>query len=160
MGIAERSRARVEELLSELEVAYDSVPVNQTTLALSGERYERAREQYADRSVDTYVELRNDAGEVLHVREDGSVGLPGTVGDPADSLEEAVRQAVGAQAGVDLVIDGVSEVTIVGLSNADDEDAAVLYRLLVVFEADYAGGDLAENAEWRAARADPDPATV
>lgn len=160
MGTADRSRARVEELLAELERSYGSFPVNQTTLSVADERYERAREQYAEGSVDAYVELRNEADEVLHVREDGNVGLPGTAGDPTNSLEEAVRRAVAAQAGVDLAIDGISEVTIVGIANADDEDAAVLYRLLVVFDADYAGGDLAENAEWRPARADPDAAMV
>ncbi len=158
MGIGERSRARVEELLADLEGIYDAFPVNQTTLALGNERYEQARDQYVEGSVETYVELRNDDGDILHVRKNGRFGLPGIVGDPDDSLERTVRRAVTAQAGVTLSIEGISEVTITGLSNADDDDAPILYRLLVVFDADYSGGTPAEGAEWRPTRAAITPA--
>jgi ADP-ribose pyrophosphatase YjhB (NUDIX family) len=160
MGIAERSRARVEDLLSDLEHLYDSFPVNQRTVALPGERYEEAREAYSERTVDTYVEITNGEGETLHVAEDGSDGLPGAVNDLGESLEAEVARAVAETTGVDFAIDGVSEVTIAGISNADEPDEPVLYRLLVVFSATYEGGEPASDAEWRGASPEPMPTYV
>jgi len=160
MGIAERSRARVEDLLSDLERSYDSFPVNQTTLTLPAERYERARREYGDGAVDTYVRIANDDGEVLQVTEDGQTALPGVVGYPDDAFERDLERRVERQTGVECSIDGLDEVTIAGLGNADDPDEATFYRLLVVYQASYRGGEPAEGAEWHSQAADPRPAFV
>ena len=160
MGIAERSRARVEDLLTEFERLYDDVPVNQQTVAVSGARYEAARDEYDERSVDTYVRIENDDGDVLHVTDEGSGGLPGAVGTPDESLSAEVGRAVAAQTGVDFDIDGLAELTIAGISNADEPDDPVLYRLLVVFEASHEGGEPEEDTEWRAASGEPTPTYV
>ncbi len=150
MGIAERSRARVEDLLTELERTYDAFPVNQTTLALPAERYEDARGRFADGLVDTYVEVANDAGEILHVPDEDGLSLPGAVSDPEQALERNVKREVADRTGIECAIDGVSSVTIAGISNADAAESDTLYHLLVVFDASHTGGDPEGDAEWQA----------
>lgn len=157
MGIAAQSRARVEDLLADLERLYDSFTVNQRTVSLPAERYEFVRDRYEGRSVDTYVEIENEDGEVLHVGEDGDVALPGSVGRPGEALQHEVARAVARQTGVDFSIDGLARVTIAGVSNADAADEDVLYRLLVVFSASYEGGDPLPGAEWRSSSGEPAP---
>lgn len=149
MGIAERSRARVEELLSDLERAYDSFPVNQTTLALPAARYESARDRYSDGFVDTYVEVRNEHGETLQVPGEDGLGLPRGLPDPSDPLATDVERFVAERTGVECSIDGVSTVTIAGISNADAEDAETVYHLVVVFTARHEAGTPEGAAEWQ-----------
>jgi len=160
MGIAERSRARVEDVLSDLEGSYDSFPVNQTTLTLPEERYERARREYGEGAVDTYLRIANEDGEVLHVTDDGQAGLPGVVGQPDHAVECDLERRVERQTGVECSVDGLEEVTIAGLGNADAPDDPTYYRLLVVYEASYQCGDLAEGVEWQPGTAEPRPAFV
>jgi ADP-ribose pyrophosphatase YjhB (NUDIX family) len=162
MGIAERSRARVEDLLADLERGYDSFPVNQTTLTLPADRFDRARREYGDGTVDTYVRIANDDGEVLSLVDEGAQDLPGAVWHPNEAVEGDLERTVAAETGVDFSIEGLSEVTIAGLSNADADEGeeATLYRLLVVFEASYEEGEPVEGVEWQAEAADPSPAFV
>ncbi|MHB9288337.1 hypothetical protein ACKVMT_15010 [Halobacteriales archaeon Cl-PHB] len=160
MGIAERSRTRVEDLLTELERSYDAFPVNQTTLALPAARYDAARDRYAEGFVDTYVEVANDEGEILHVVEDDGLSLPGAVADPEQALERDVKREVAERTGVECTIDGVSSVTIAGLSNADSATADTLYHLLVVFDANHEEGDPEGDAEWQADATDVSAAYV
>lgn len=160
MGIAERSRVRVEDYLSDLERAYEDVPVNQRTLTVPSDQYERARREHEDRAVDTYVRIANEAGEVLRVTDGGEPGLPGGVDYPDLKLEREIVARVAAETGVECTIDGLVDVTIAGISNADVPDDPVLYRLVVVFDASYSGGEPTEQAEWYATEADITPAFV
>jgi hypothetical protein len=157
MGTAAQSQARVEDLITDLERLYDSFPVNQRTVALPRERYEHAQERFEGQSVDSFVEIENDDGDVLHVGEDGAEALPGSVGRPGEALQHEAARAVARQTGVDFSIDGLSEVTILGISNADESDAETLYRILVVFSANYEGGEPLPGTVWRSASGVPSP---
>ena len=150
MGVAARSRERVEWRLAELEAAYGSFPVTQTTVTLPGERYERAREQYRDGLVDVYAEVRNDDGEILHVETDGGLALPGTATDVDDSLEGRVCRTVEQETGVECRVEELAEVTIAGIRNADAPDVATVYRLVVVFAAAHESGVTNSQSAWEA----------
>ncbi len=152
MGIAARSRERVEGRIASLEAVYGSFPVSQTTISLPASRYERARELYHDADlIDVYAQVRNDEGDVLHVDGEGQPALPGTAVGTHTSLEDAVRDAVEGQTGVRCQVDGLETVTIAGLRNDDDPDGDTLYRLVVVFSASCEGGVPNAQAAWEPA---------
>ncbi|PSP51619.1 hypothetical protein BRC67_07185 [Halobacteriales archaeon QH_3_68_24] len=67
MAVVEVSREVIEERLGALEEAYPSFTVNQTTLSVSPEAYDRAREQCRDGVADVYVQVHNEADDVLLV---------------------------------------------------------------------------------------------
>lgn len=148
MGIAARSRERVEDRLAGLEAAYGSFTVSQTTISLPAPRYERARERYRENLVDVYAQVRNEAGDVLHVDGDGTRALPGTAAGTHVSLEEGVCEAVERQTGVRCHVDRLQNVTITGLRNADEAEGETVYRLVVVFAASRDGGDANARAAW------------
>jgi ADP-ribose pyrophosphatase YjhB (NUDIX family) len=148
MGVAARSRERVERRLADLEGAYGSFPITQTTISLPGPRYVRAREQHQDGLVDVYAEVHNDEGEVLHVERDTGLALPGTATDVEDSLEQGLRRAVERETGIECDIDGLTGVTIAGIRNEDDPDGVTVYRLVVVFSAVHESGVANGSAAW------------
>ena len=76
MRVADLSKDRVAERLGALEEAYSSFPVNQTTLSVSGDAYERARERCTTGLADVYVQVYDDAGEVLLVESDDGLTVP------------------------------------------------------------------------------------
>jgi len=156
MGVAARSREEVEERLAGLQVEYGSFPVNQTTVTLPHERFERVSERHSESLVDAYVRVHNDADEVLQVRRDGDPGLPGTAAGREESLETGACRAVRQETGVACDIAGIDEVTIAGIRDEDAADPATLYRLVVVFDGEHREGAPAEAAEW----GEPGPAEV
>ena len=148
MGVAERSREHVETKMEELEAAYGSFAVNQTTITVPGEQYTSMRERGNPEPVAAYIAVRNEDEDVLHVDGEDDPELPGVQVALDESLEPAVRDVVDERAGVDCVVDGVEQVTIAGLRNAADSDDETLYNLVVVFSGQHRSGVPAEQAEW------------
>ncbi len=141
MSVAEVSRDRVEERLVALEDEYGGFPINQTTLAVPSDAYERAGERCERGIVDAYVQLYNDSDDVLLVERDGEWVVPH--GEPATServvpgTEAAVREATG----VGCSLTDLTRVTILGVRDEDHPDRPPVYRLVAVFvaEADESG---------------------
>ena len=155
MGVAARTHEAVEERLDGLQETYGSVTVNQTTVSLPAERFESVADRYAGGFVDAYVAVENGDDEVLHVLADDGLELPGTAPSEDERLERGARRAVEEATGVRCRIDGLRQVTIAGIRNADS--GKTVYRLVVVFSAKYLDGPVGERAEWadRAAEVAP-----
>ena len=149
MGVAERSREHVETKLEELEETHGSFAVKQTTITLPGERYTDLRERGNPDPVTASIAVRNEQGDVLHVGATGDPGLPEVEVALEDPLEPAVCAQVRDETGIDCAVDGVEQVTIVGLRHGDDPDAETLYNLVVVFSGDHLAGDPGSEATWR-----------
>jgi len=148
MRVVEHSSASVETALSDLETAYGPFPVNQTTVSVSPERYERARGAVGGDWIDLYAMVRNGDEGVLHVDATGGRVLPGvSVGD-GDSLEPNLREKVRGSAGVECRIGEVAEARIVGIRDRSRDDCETVYRLAVVFEAEHRAGSAGERAVW------------
>ena len=155
MGVAARTHEAVEDRLAGLQETYGSVTVNQTTISLPGERFESVADRYASGLVDAYVAVENADEELLHVVADDGLELPGTAPSEDEPLERGARRAVEDATGVRCRIDGLREVTIAGIRNADSGNT--VYRLVVVFSAEYLEGPVGDRAEWadRAAEVAP-----
>lgn len=148
MGVVEQSQKAVEANLSELDDAFGSFPVNQTTVAVPVDEYRRERER-ADRGcVDLYARVENDAAEVLHVENDDELMLPWTR-TTEETIERAAADAVAEKTGVSCRLDEVQHATILGVHPSDAEDDAV-YRLAVVFEGVPVSGSTNTDAVWHA----------
>lgn len=150
MGDLEGSREAVAEQLAGLQLAYGSVPVHQTTISVSGPRFETVADQYAGSPVDAFVAVENGNEEVLHVDTDAGLALPGTAADADTRLERAAREAVEAATGVVCELAELKRVRIAGVRNDDDPDGETLYRLVAVFTARYLDGETDSDAEWAA----------
>ncbi|WP_018258017.1 hypothetical protein [Halomicrobium katesii] len=131
-----------------LQQRHGPFPVNQTTLSLSPDAYDAAVERACDGFADVYVRVENDDGEVLHVQGEDRRRVPRCVGGSETPLSERARDAVKDATGVSCTIDGIVRVTIAGVRNAEDTDAETVYRLLVLADATYDGGQ-AERGVWR-----------
>lgn len=142
MGGAVVGRESVGQYIDLLESRYGRFAVNQTTVTVPAAGYERARERVDRGFIDAYVRVWNDDGEALHFRCEDAFALS----DGDATLEASVRAAVRSETGVDATIAGVDSVTIAGIRNEDDADAAAVYRLLVLFDADHRDGDLESTA--------------
>jgi len=146
MSVAEVSRDRVEERLVALEEAYSGFPINQTTLAVPSDAYERASRRCERGIVDAYVQLYNDNEDVLLVDRDGEWvvphGEPGTGERVVPGTEAAVREVTG----VECSLTELSRVTILGVRDEDDPDRPPVYRLVAVFVAETDGDGAADDA--------------
>jgi len=140
MGVAGRSRDHVEELLSELESAYDSFPVNQTTVSVSADHYERAVERYQQGVARLDIHVHNDQNDVLLVENDDGLTVPGETISASDSLEQRARRAVRQATGVECRIESIQEVTIAGVHSEPDPDADPVYRLVVLLSGRLVSG--------------------
>jgi ADP-ribose pyrophosphatase YjhB (NUDIX family) len=136
MSVAEVSRDRVEERLVALEEQYSGFPINQTTLTVPSDAYERAGERCERGIVDAYVQLYNDDEDVLLVERDGEWTVP--YGEPrtdervVSGTEAAIREATG----VGCSLTDLTRVTILGVRDEDDPDRPPVYRLIAVFVAE------------------------
>ncbi|MFB6307770.1 MAG: NUDIX domain-containing protein [Haloarculaceae archaeon] len=148
MGVGEQSRRRIRERLDRLEQRYGSFPVNQTTLRVPREAYERAVDRSESGLADVYVEVRDD-DDVLFVRGDDAWQLPHGQTEAGESLEAGARRLVRESTGVDVRIDGLVRATIAGLRNGADPNAEPVYRLVVVFIARATESIDSEDARWR-----------
>ena len=150
MGVAGRSRDHVEELLAELESDYDSFPVNQTTVSVSAEQYDRVVEQWRRGIARVDVHVHNDQNDVLLVEDDDDLTVPGEVVTEGDSLERRARRAVRQATGVECEVETIEEVTIAGVHNEADPDAEPAYRLVVLMSGRLASGTAGPDGRWQA----------
>ncbi|QLH77879.1 hypothetical protein HZS55_11470 [Halosimplex rubrum] len=141
MSVAEVSRDRVEERLVALEDEYSGFPINQTTLTVPSDAYERAGGRCERGIVDAYVQLYNDSEDVLLVERDGEWVVPH--GEPAtdERVVPGTEAAIRETTGVDCSLTDLIRVTILGVRDEDDPDRPPVYRLIAVFVAETDGSD-------------------
>ncbi|QPV63501.1 hypothetical protein I7X12_02375 [Halosimplex litoreum] len=146
MSVAEVSRDRVEERLVALEDEYSGFPINQTTLAVPSDAYERAGERCERGIVDAYVQVYNDSEDVLLVERDGEWVVPH--GEPAtdERVVSGTEAAIRAATGVRCSLTDLTRVTILGVRDEDDPDRPPVYRLIAVFVAETDGSDATARA--------------
>jgi ADP-ribose pyrophosphatase YjhB (NUDIX family) len=149
MGVVEHSSARVESRISELETAYSSFPVNQTTVSVPSERYEQARAELE--SLDIFGKVTNDDAEVLHSEEGENPTLPSTTITGTERLESALVDTVEEQTGIVPQVDDVEQATIVGIRDESNPERGTVYRLAVLFSASARSGSLDADAVWKPA---------
>lgn len=152
MGRVAGTRDVVEDHLSGLEQLYGAFPVNQTTVTLPHEQFERVDEDRDAQLVDAYVEVHDEDERVLHVETSGTMELPGRTVDLDRSIEQQLRETVREDTGVEFTVEGIESVTIAGVRDEDDPDAETLYHLVVVFEGQYESGDVDAGARWERER--------
>ena len=150
MSVAELSRERVAERLTGLQESYDSFPVDQTTLSVATEAYDKARERCRGGLVDAHVQVSNGDGDVLLVDRDGDWVVPRAEPGAGRRLETGAQQAVRERTGVECSVTGLRRVTILGVRDVDDPERPPVYRLVAVFTAEYVAGSPAEDSEWHA----------
>ena len=150
MDVASRSRSRVEERLTRLEEQFGPPEVTQTTFEVSEERYQRSLERSRDGQLDVRCVVRDDDGAVLLREGEGEWIVPQGQTEPDERLSEAVKRIVREAAGVDCTVTDAVSANIHGIRNEDDESAATVYRLSVVFTADVddAGDSSGESVRW------------
>jgi ADP-ribose pyrophosphatase YjhB (NUDIX family) len=148
MAVADLSRDVVEERLGALEEAYSSFTVNQTTLGVSQESYDRARDRCTEGLADVYVKVSDDTGDVLLVERDQGWVVPSVRPPASDSLEIGVARALAEETGVECRITGLERVTILGICHEDDPERETVYRLVAVFTAERTTGTPASDAAW------------
>ncbi|SDJ74771.1 hypothetical protein SAMN05216226_108145 [Halovenus aranensis] len=146
MGVVEQSQETVEEYLSALEESYRSFPVNQTTVAVAVEKYQRERERAVAGSVDSYAKVTNEADDVLHLEEDGDLRLPSARTSDGE-IGRATVDAVEHSTGVTPRIDGIEQATILGIHDTGSAHETV-FRLAVIFEATRQAGSPNADAVW------------
>lgn len=136
MSVANGSRERVEQRLTALEETYSGFPVNQTTLAVSRNAYERVGQRCRDGTVDAYVRVFNDRGDVLLVERDGGWAVPRYEPRTDERVVEATERALSERTAVDCAVTDLERVTILGVRDEDDSDRRPMYRLVAVFTAE------------------------
>jgi len=145
MSVGEVSRERVEERLVALDDAFDSFPVNQTTLTVSSDGYQQIRERCRESLVDAYVQVYNDDGQALLVG-DGTV--PQVEPAPEEGVVAGVRRALRDRTGVDVDLTGLERVTILGVCDETADDPDPVYRLVVVLAGERVSGTSGSDCEW------------
>lgn len=146
MGDVEYSREAVEAQLSALEERYQSFSINQTTLSVSPDRYERECQAWDEHSISVYARVFNDEGNILQLDEPAS--LPSTTTNDMTSVETAAKQAVLNAADMECSIETLHEATILGIHNAEKPESDTLYTLAVVFEASAEETPTSDNVTW------------
>lgn len=148
MSVGEVSRERVEQRLVSLDEAFESFPVNQTTLTVAPETYRQVREESERGLVDAYVQVYNDADQVLLGEHDGDRVVPSVEPGPDDTLVDGVCRAVDDLTGVACTLTDLERVTILGVCREDADDPDPVYRLVVVFSGNAVGGTAGAGFEW------------
>ncbi|MFC7139486.1 NUDIX domain-containing protein [Halosimplex aquaticum] len=136
MSVAEGSRDRVEARLVALEEDYSGFPVNQTTLAVPREAYERAGERCQRGIVDAYVQLYNERDDVLLVENDGEWVVPHGEPRTDERVVAGTERAISERTGIDCALTDLSRVTILGVRDESDPERPPIYRLIAVFTAE------------------------
>ncbi|MFB6179957.1 MAG: NUDIX hydrolase [Halorientalis sp.] len=149
MGVAGRSRDHVEELISDLESAYDSFPINQTTVTVPAEHYERVEEQCRQGVARVDVYVRNEQDDVLMVEDGNELTVPGETVTADDSLERRARRAVKQATGVECHVETILKATIAGVHSEADPDADPIYRLVVLLSASLSAETPSVDGQWQ-----------
>lgn len=158
MGVVEQTSGAVESQLTSLEETYGSFSVNQRTVTVPTEQYERRCGKEGCRRIDLYAKVHNDDAEVLHVEREGTTVLPSAETTIDAALEQAARETVESEAGIRCRIEGLEAVTILALQDGDDTDRETVYTLAVQVEATHTGGTTDADAVWESFDAGDHPA--
>ncbi|MFC7056893.1 hypothetical protein [Halovenus salina] len=156
MGVVEQSQETVEEYLSALEQSHQSFPVNQTTVAVSVDEYQRERERADAGSVDSYVKVENEEGQVLHLDE-GDLVLP-SARTSEGNIERVTADAVEESTGIVPRIEDIEQATILGIHDTDSDHETV-FRLAVVFKASHQSGSPTSDVVWHSSAELPEIVT-
>ena len=147
--MGEPSRDRVTETLDQLKERYSEFDVQQTSVGVPSDVYERAIDGGV---LDASVRVHNDAGEVLLTETDERWDTPRVRYDPDDQEsdpEAELEAAVHAQTGVGCRVEDLLDVSIVAIHDEDDESRDPAYILEANFEGQYEGGSPTGRLAWR-----------
>ena len=154
MSIRERSQTRVEDALDRLKANYGNFSTVEDEWHLSREEYEWVLERFEAGTIGgAGVWMRNEAGEVLLVREQGQDAWsePSGKHEPGETLAETARRELREETGVSCRLTGVELAQVVGMETPEKPP---LYRLIVVFSGVYESGTIAPapgeiaDAQW------------
>lgn len=148
MDVVERSRDRVEELLSALESEYESFAVRQTTATVPSAYYERVHERYRDDVGRVDVHVTNDDGDVLVVGTEDEPRLPSAYVSDAGAITSAGRCAVETTTDVACAVDGLDAVTIVGVHDDAAPDGDPIYCLVALLRGEHVAGEPSGECRW------------
>lgn len=146
---------RVRAELASLRSTYGPCPVRQTTVPVSPATYDDIR-SLADWSVvDAGVRIRNGRGESLAVPTGGGWGDPWGHVEDVEAIEDGAYRILQETTDVGCEIQGLLGITILCLTDANDDARAPVYRLGALFD----GGDRrdldCEDCRWRPVTSGP-----
>jgi len=144
VGLTDRSRRRVADELARLERTFGVERTVEDRWVVAPESYDRTVDRFEAGTVGgAGAWVRDDAGEVLLVRREGYDAWqePSGKHEPGERLDETARREVREETGVDVDLGSVALAQRVAIVDAD-RDRPPLRRLVVVFHAEYAGGEL------------------
>jgi hypothetical protein len=150
MGVADRSRTHVEEVLSALESSYDRFPVNQTSVTVPPPQFERVSDRCREGTARIDVHVRNEQGEVLVVDDGHGPAVPSVAVHPDEPVTDRARDAVRARTGVEFALDGVLEATIAGVRDERAPQETPVYRLIALLAGQHVTGDPGADGYWTA----------
>lgn len=139
------ARDRVTARLAQLRSAYDGFDVQQTTVSVDPDKFERARSGTSG-AVLAELDIENAAGEQLFVREDAEWTRPSVAVTTGQPLAETVTEKVSGRTGVTPSIVGLDRAAIVCVDCAASDASA--YQLQLQFTAT-GKGDPTPPAAWR-----------
>ncbi|MFP8958650.1 NUDIX domain-containing protein [Natrialbaceae archaeon A-CW3] len=143
MSITDDSEREVDALVSRLEADYGSFDRIEKTWTHLPDEQKRILERYErDKLGGAGVWLRNTAGEILLVRNEGDDGWadPGGKVDPGESVERAAKREVREEAGVDCRLTGVCEVHTI-TNRCETNALPDVLEAIVIFDGEYVSGE-------------------
>jgi hypothetical protein len=150
--MGEPSRDRVTETLERLQERYSAFDVQQTSVGVPSDVYERA----ADGGVlDASVRVRNDDGEVLVTESEDREVTPRVRYDPETDPAAELESALLAETGVGCRVEDLLDVSIVAVHDEEAEDRDPTYVLEANFEGRYEDGTPTGSLAWREDTGEP-----
>ena len=141
------SRERVTARLTQLRDVYDGFDIQQTTLSVGPEEFERVCGD-GNSTILAEVAVTDGAGRHLLVERDDGWHRPETTVSDSEPLVDTVREAVARRTGLTPRIETLTAATIVAIE-CDPCDGAA-YQLRLQFAASPAEGEVRDPAAWRA----------
>ena len=141
------SRERVTARLTQLRDVYDGFDIQQTTLSVGPEEFERVCGD-GNSTVLAEVAVTDGAERHLLVERDDGWHRPETTVSDNEPLVDTVREAVARRTGLTPRIETLTAATIVAIECEPCDGAA--YQLRVQFAASPAEGEVRDPAAWRA----------
>ena len=141
------SRDRVTARLAQLRGVYEGFDIQQTTLGVGPEEFERVCGE-GNSAVRAEVTVTDPRGRHLLVETADGWSLPGTDVSAGEPITETLREAVARQTGLEPVIETVEAAAIVAIDCEATGEST--YQLQVRFAATPGEGTLDEAAAWRA----------
>ena len=135
------SREVVAEALAQLQAGWGECPVADVRWDVSTAEWERTRERFDAGTVGgAGAWVRRGDGRALVVRHVGDDGWsePGGKQEPGEALSTTAARETREETGVAVTLTGLVMAHRIAVHAPEREP---LYRLVVVFDADYAGGE-------------------